>query len=149
MIYLSVTECNAQADIVFLLDSSGSVGSSNFQKMLGFVKNVANSFDIGPTDVQIGVDTFQTSHKAEFNLNTYSDKQRMLTAINNIKYTTGLTHTGDAIRFMRTDSFSAAKGKDCIWKNRSSTFLKVEIAKTVVLYIYIYISFLSFFFYKR
>ena len=110
MYILSILECNAQADLVFLLDSSGSVGSTNFRKMLGFVNNVANGFNIGPQDIQIGVDTFQTGHKAEFNLNTYSSKQSMLAAINNIKYTQGLTHTGEAIRFMRTDSFKAAHG---------------------------------------
>ena len=105
-----ISECNAQADIVFLLDSSGSVGQTNFKKMLGFVRNVANSFNIGPADVQIGVDTFQTSHKAEFNLNTYPDKQHMLTGINNIKYSSGSTHTGEAIRFMTSDSLTAAHG---------------------------------------
>ena len=95
---------------MFLLDSSGSVGATNFQKMLGFVRNVANNFNIGPNAVQIGVDTFQTSHKAEFRLNTYSSKQPMLAAINNIHYQPGLTHTGEAIRFMAGDSFSAAHG---------------------------------------
>ena len=78
--------------------------------MLGFVRNVANNFNIGPKDVQIGVDTFQTTHKAEFNLNTYPDKQHMLNAISNIKYQRGLTHTGEAIRFMTSDSFTAAHG---------------------------------------
>lgn len=93
-----------------MLDSSGSVGAANFQKMLGFVRNVANSFSVGLRDVQIGVDTFQTTHKAEFYLNTYSSKQPMLNAINNIQYTQGLTHTGEAISFMANDSFSAAHG---------------------------------------
>ncbi|MEW8562772.1 MAG: VWA domain-containing protein [Candidatus Thiodiazotropha sp.] len=79
--------------------------------MLGFVRNVANSFNVGPGDVQIGVDTFQTTYKSEFNLNAFTDKQRMLSAINNIKYTQGLTHTGEAIRFMTTDSFTAAHGE--------------------------------------
>ena len=104
------TACNAQADIVFLLDSSGSVGSSNFQKMKGFVRNVANSFNIGPHDVQIGVDTFQSTHKAEFNLNSFNNKQQMVTAISNIRYSSGGTHTGEAIRFLRTNSFTAAHG---------------------------------------
>ena len=96
---------------MFLLDSSGSVGATNFQKMLGFVRNVANSFNIGPKDVQIGVDTFQTTVKSEFNMNTYTSKQPMLAAINNIHYQPGLTHTGEAISFMANDSFSAAHGK--------------------------------------
>ena len=45
--------CAGQADIVFLLDESGSVGAANFQKMLSFVQNVAKSFTIGPNDVQV------------------------------------------------------------------------------------------------
>ena len=78
--------------------------------MKGFVRNVANSFNIGPHDVQIGVDTFQSTHKAEFNLNSFNNKQQMVTAISNIRYSSGGTHTGEAIRFLRTNSFTAAHG---------------------------------------
>ncbi|WAR12942.1 CO6A6-like protein, partial [Mya arenaria] len=103
-------DCQAQADIMFLLDSSGSVGSPNFQTMKGFVHDMMNSFNIGPNAVQVGVDTFQTSVKAEFYMNTYQDRTSVQQAINNIAYHSGLTHTGEALRFMHTDSFSAAHG---------------------------------------
>lgn len=102
--------CGAKADIVFLLDSSGSVGSSNFQKMLKFVEGVAQDFNIGPNDVQIGVDTFSTSHKAEFHMNSHLDKQSLVSAISHIPYKSGSTHTGEAIQFMHTDSFTSAAG---------------------------------------
>jgi len=46
-------DCEAQADIVFLLDSSGSVGSANFQKMKAFVHDMMTSFNIGPNAVQV------------------------------------------------------------------------------------------------
>ncbi|WAR30023.1 MATN1-like protein [Mya arenaria] len=76
--------------------------------MKGFVHDMMNSFNIGPNAVQVGVDTFQTSVKAEFYMNTYQDRPSVQQAINNIAYHSGLTHTGEALRFMHTDSFSAA-----------------------------------------
>jgi len=109
-----VSDCGAQADIVFLLDSSGSVGSSNFHKMLTFVQNVAKTFTIGQHDVQIGVDTFQSTHKAEFHMNTYLNKTQLVDAIGKISYHSGGTNTGEAIKFMHNDSFSTAAGS-CQW----------------------------------
>lgn len=111
ILILFFIDCNAQADIVFLLDSSGSVGSTDFQKMLKFVEGVADKFNIGPNDIQIGVDTFQSSVKSEFNLNKYLDKTALKNAISSIVYHTGGTNTGPAIKFMTTDSFSTAAGK--------------------------------------
>ena len=63
------------ADIVFLLDESGSVGSSDFRKALKFVKNVVEKLEIGPNDVQIGVLTFETKVHSHFHFNTFSTKQ--------------------------------------------------------------------------
>ena len=109
-----IVDCGAKADIVFLLDSSGSVGSPNFQKMLTFVNDVVKNFNVGPADVQVGVDTFSTGKKAEFNLNKFHDKTALMNAVKKIHYTSGSTHTGEAIKFMHENSFSAAAGK-CIF----------------------------------
>ena len=69
-----------------------------------------DSFNIGPTAVQVGVDTFQSNVKSEFNMNTYNDRQSVQTAINKIPYHSGGTNTAKAITFMNTDSFTAAHG---------------------------------------
>lgn len=105
------TDCGAKADIVFLLDSSGSVGSTDFGKMLKFVQGVADKFTIGPNDIQVGVDTFQSSVKTQFNMNHYKDKNALKAAIGKIAYHGGGTNTGPAIKYMTTDSFSAKAGK--------------------------------------
>jgi len=82
---LFVTDCGSSpTDIVFLIDSSGSVGSVNFQKQLNFVSRFAQSFDIGPRNVQIGVVTFATTPHNQFNLNIYTVKHDLVTAINRI-----------------------------------------------------------------
>ena len=105
------TDCGSKADIVFLLDSSGSVGSRDFGKMLKFVQGVADKFTIGPNDIQVGVDTFQSSVKTQFNMNQFKDKNALKAAIGKIAYHGGGTHTGPAIKYMTTDSFSAHAGK--------------------------------------
>jgi hypothetical protein len=43
------------ADVVFLLDRSGSVGKSAFQTELQFIAEFAKHYVIGPRNVQIGV----------------------------------------------------------------------------------------------
>lgn len=78
--------------------------------MLTFVEGVADKFTIGPNDIQIGVDTFQSSVKSEFNMNRYTDKNALKKAITSIAYHTGGTNTGPAIKFMTTNSFNASAG---------------------------------------
>ncbi|GFO24025.1 LOW QUALITY PROTEIN: collagen alpha-5(vi) chain [Plakobranchus ocellatus] len=102
--------CGGQADIVFLLDKSGSVGQANFDKMLQFVKNIANDFNIGPNDVQVGVDTYSTGFDHEFTLKQNNNKASLQSSVTSITYTGGGTNTGDAIRKMRQGSFTANAG---------------------------------------
>jgi hypothetical protein len=78
--------------------------------MLKFVQGVAQDFNIGPNDVQIGVDTFATGRKAEFHMGDHLDKQSLVSAIGKIAYHSGSTHTGEAIQFMHSDSFTTAAG---------------------------------------
>lgn len=98
------------ADIVFILDSSGSVGSTNFQKMLGFVKNMVNGMDISPTGTEVGVITYSDRTHLEFHLNAHSDKQSLEQAISGIRYISGGTNTADALKYARETSFQTANG---------------------------------------
>ena len=92
------------------MDSSGSVGSSDFQTMKTFVRDIANSFEIGPNDVQIGVMSYGSSNYFHFYLNTYSTKSAVLSAINAIPYSGGGTDTAGALNGVRTTGFSESKG---------------------------------------
>ena len=109
--YISAPSCGSNpADIVFLLDSSGSVGTSNFQKQKDFVAHFAQSFDIGPRNVQIGVVTFATTPHNEFNLNTYHNKHDTVNAINHIGYHSGGTRTDTALKYIEANAFKPQTG---------------------------------------
>ena len=86
--------CGTKADIVFMLDSSGSVGSSNFKLLLSFVNSLTKDWDIGQDKIRVGVEKFSSRPYTEFHLNRYNDKQQMLNNIDNISYKSGGTNTG-------------------------------------------------------
>ena len=104
-------ECSVSGlDLYFVLDSSGSVGSSNFQLMKSFVYDVVNGFDIGAEDTQVGVISFSSTARFHFYLNTYNDKTSLLAAINNIGYTSGGTNTAAGLDLLRTAGYTSASG---------------------------------------
>ena len=54
--YPSHTECQTRGiDLIFVLDSSGSVGSSNFRNVRIFVSNLVSQLEIGPDNTQVGL----------------------------------------------------------------------------------------------
>lgn len=95
--------------MVFVLDSSGSVGHDNFQEILNFTYKFVTELDIGPTESQVGVVKYSTSAEIVFNLSTYLKKEDVLDAIDKIPYNGGQTNTADALCLV-LESFSEMNG---------------------------------------
>ena len=70
--------CLQQADIVFLVDGSGSIGSGNFLKLENFVKGIVGKLDVGADTVHVGVVQFSNYPKQEFPLNMYTTRQDVM-----------------------------------------------------------------------
>ncbi|XP_013404385.1 ZP domain-containing protein-like [Lingula anatina] len=102
--------CKAQADIIFILDGSGSVNAPDFAKQLHFIKSLVRKFDVGPNAVKVGVLQYSTYAVQEFNLNTHSTEAAILAAVDRIRQKSGGTNTALALSTARTSSFTAAKG---------------------------------------
>ncbi|XP_060067325.1 collagen alpha-4(VI) chain-like [Ylistrum balloti] len=103
--------CNVtKADIVFLLDTSNSLGAVNFDRQKQFVEDVVNALDIGPDDTQVAITTFQTVIQNVFQLNEYPNKSDMINAIQNIQFSPGNTYTDKALKYAREVMFQTANG---------------------------------------
>lgn len=107
---MSITDCGAVADIIFNLDSSGSVGKANYDKMLEFVKNMVKNFNIAGNKIRVGLSIFSSRQYNIFNLNRYTDKAALLAALNNVPYKSGGTNTGTALKEVYSKMFTAANG---------------------------------------
>ena len=104
-------------DIVFVLDESGSVGRSNFQKEFEFVAKFTSSFDIGPSQMQFGLITFSTDARTHMYLNTFSDKVALTNHIRQIPYNSGDTNTANAMQMAQYDLFTPQHGDRLNAKN--------------------------------
>lgn len=78
-------ECN-QADIVFVLDSSGSIGQDNWLRVLNFTKTVVSGLEVGPFDIRVGCVSYGTRSTVHFYLDTHDNKQDILDAIDMIPW---------------------------------------------------------------
>lgn len=77
--------CLNQVDVVFLLDSSGSIDRPNFQQMLSFVSSTVNSFDVEGGAVQVGLVTYSDNVLPAFNLSQYRTRSAIKVCFNKKK----------------------------------------------------------------
>lgn len=104
------------ADIVFLVDSSTSIGPQNFQKVKNFLYSVVLGLDISSDQVRVGLAQYNDNIYPAFQLNQYPLKSVVLEQIQNLPYRTGDTNTGSALEFIRMHYLTEAAGSRA--KNR-------------------------------
>ncbi|XP_067663881.1 collagen alpha-3(VI) chain-like [Haliotis asinina] len=97
-------------DLVFLLDSSGSVKTHNFKRMLSFMKNFLSTASIDDGKVRVGVAIFNSRATIKFHLNKYKTKKALFRAIDKIKYRGGRTNTFAGLRLLRSQMFKRRRG---------------------------------------
>lgn len=99
-------ECQATvADIVFVVDSSGSIGIENFQRVKVFLQNLVNMLDIDYDLARVGMLVFNDQSRWEFKLGEINNKFDIFKAIQRIQYIVGGTMTADALAKVRTEGF--------------------------------------------
>uniref|UniRef100_A0A0B7A6Y2 VWFA domain-containing protein n=1 Tax=Arion vulgaris TaxID=1028688 RepID=A0A0B7A6Y2_9EUPU len=101
---------DAMIDIVFVLDSSSNIGTSNFLEMKNFVHEFLSFADVDSGEIRVGIVTFSDTARLEFQLNTYRTKALMNSAINNIQYSPGATNMADALKVVRMNMFTQNNG---------------------------------------
>ena len=52
--------CDARADVVFLLDSSGSVGHADFRRVKQFAANMVSELSIGRDHTRVGLASYSS-----------------------------------------------------------------------------------------
>uniref|UniRef100_A0A671KYF2 VWFA domain-containing protein n=1 Tax=Sinocyclocheilus anshuiensis TaxID=1608454 RepID=A0A671KYF2_9TELE len=99
----------AQADIVLLVDSSGSIGESDFEEVRKFLHSFVDSFNLRPDKVRVGLAQYSDRPYQEFLLGDYSDKRDLHQKLTDLIYRRGSTNTGLALTFIRDNYFRLAR----------------------------------------
>ncbi|KAJ8354327.1 hypothetical protein SKAU_G00218940, partial [Synaphobranchus kaupii] len=98
------------ADIVFIVDQSGSMQSRNFQLVLKFIHSIVDGLDVSLKKVRVGIVLYGDTPKAVAYLNSINEKDDILQFINILPYEEGSTKTGAALNFTRKDMFTKSAG---------------------------------------
>jgi Mg-chelatase subunit ChlD len=120
--------CRQVADVVFLLDESGSYGPENFMKQLDFVRDTISGMNVLDGASRVSIITFGNSATVHFNLNQFNSKQAVLDATS-INYQGGSTNTAAGLAAMK-DQFAqygrngVAKVGIVITDGRSDDFMR-------------------------
>ncbi|XP_062254853.1 collagen alpha-6(VI) chain isoform X1 [Platichthys flesus] len=97
------------SDLIFLIDSSGSINELDYVKMKEFMKSVINKTAVRQNDVHVGVMQFSSTPQLEFKLNEFFTKEEMSKEIDNMVQMKKRTHTGEAITVV-SQYFDASSG---------------------------------------
>ncbi|XP_039472693.1 scavenger receptor cysteine-rich type 1 protein M130-like [Oreochromis aureus] len=100
----------AKADLVMLVDESGSISSVDFRVMKSFLIEIVKNFNIGPDKVQIGLTSFARAPMAEWYLNSHLTKDSLTEAIKRLVQLLGPSYTGKALRYILHNQFKPYMG---------------------------------------
>ncbi|KAK7939543.1 hypothetical protein WMY93_002869 [Mugilogobius chulae] len=96
-------------ELVFVIDSSESVGPENFEIIKDFVTRLVERTTVGRNATRIGLVLYSLDVHLEFNLARYMTKQEVKQAIRKILYMGEGTYTGTAIRKATQEAFYSAR----------------------------------------
>ncbi|XP_035200483.1 von Willebrand factor A domain-containing protein 1 [Oxyura jamaicensis] len=101
---------NSEGDVLFLLDSSGSVSYYEFSKVKEFMSDLMKPFTFGPRDVQTSIIHISTTPTMEFPFDRYQSCEAVQQAIHDTQQLMGDTNTGQALSYAKEKFFSNEAG---------------------------------------
>lgn len=96
-------------ELVFVIDSSESVGPENFEIIKDFVTRLVERTTVGRNATRIGLVLYSLDVHLEFDLARYMTKQEVKQAIRKMLYMGEGTYTGTAIRKATQEAFYSAR----------------------------------------
>ena len=94
------------ADVIFLIDSSGSVGQSNFEIEKQFIYNFTKAIHIGPTKVQVGVVRYSYAPDTVIHLKDSKSESDLRRAIQGMEFRLGASNTDLALSHAYYNGFT-------------------------------------------
>ena len=101
---------DANYDILFLIDSSSSVGEPNFKKVLDWIINFADTFELGNDKTRIGIITYADEISYAIKMDHNLLKEEFYSNVRKIPYQKGNTYTGKALAHAAEYGFTAMGG---------------------------------------
>jgi len=110
VVHVAAPPVHCPTDIVFVLDESGSIGSTNFELTKSFLSQIVSRLDIDNGNTRVSLVTFSTHVGFSLDLNTHVTVRAVQAAISSLRYTGGGTDTAAALAYVRTTILTSSAG---------------------------------------
>lgn len=105
-----VMKCSEEADLAFVVDTSGSITDENFKKQKDFVKALASSFDPTAASHQLALISYSGDAQAEVSFKDKNDYKDFKKAIDRVPHSKGRTRLDKALELASSQLFTASGG---------------------------------------
>ncbi|KAH9510210.1 hypothetical protein Btru_043777 [Bulinus truncatus] len=102
--HILLKDCQTlKLDLVIIVDTSTSVGESNFILSLDFIRNILRPLPIGPDSVRVALLRYSSDVEVVSYMNDHMSKDEKIQAVSYINYTKGFTYTDKVLNETRTN----------------------------------------------
>jgi collagen type VI alpha len=99
-----------QGDVIFILDSSGSIKIENWKFVLNFVNEAIKRMDVSPRATRVGLVTFGNRAHIIFNLNNFTTSDEMYPIVSAARFLDENTNTSGGLYAARSIMFTEENG---------------------------------------
>ena len=114
IIEAALAKCNRSADIVFLVDESGSISSFDFSSSLNFMESVINAFPDqtlqSANGTRFGLSLFTSGYRVRFVLSAYKSRAEYSNSLSSVNQISGGTNLGFALSNILDSQFTEQNG---------------------------------------
>ena len=127
-IFPSDKKCRPVVDIAFIIDSSGSIGRSNWERMKRFVKSVVSKIDIGFSSTRVAVIAYSTNPEISLLFRNYQGTDEVNRMLDRMRWQRGYTYTDKALLLADSHLFQISNGmRQGVRKVRKKQYIYIYI----------------------
>ena len=103
-------DCPSIIDIAFIIDSSRSVGSRNWERLRRFVKSLISKLDVRSSATHVAIIAYSTYPIAEMRFWNRQSTDKANQVVDQMPWQRGLTYTDKALQYADSDLFQVVNG---------------------------------------
>ena len=97
-------------DIAFVIDSSGSIGRKNWERMKRFVKAFVSKFDVGLSTAHVAAIAYSTYPEITLMFRDYQGRDEVNRRLDRMRWQRGHTYTDKALLLANSQLFQTSNG---------------------------------------
>ena len=114
-------------DIAFIVDSSGSIGRTNWERMKRFLKALVSRLDVSPSAAHIAAIAYSNRPEVVMRFNGVQSTNQINQLLDGMRFQRGFTYTDKALLLADSDVFQSSTGMRSNVPKVSSFHIRVEM----------------------